>query len=50
MILAIAGDISEVMAGKPVAGRGGQDNILLGRISRSVSELRFSQTDQDARL
>jgi hypothetical protein len=50
MIKEIARDISKVMAGKPVAGRGGQDKILLGKISRPVSELRTSQTDQNARL
>jgi hypothetical protein len=40
MIRVMVRDISEIMAGKPVAGRVGQDNILLGRISRSISEYR----------
>jgi hypothetical protein len=50
MMRAIVRDISELMAGKPVARRGEQDKILLGRISRSVSEHRTFRTDQDDSL
>jgi hypothetical protein len=38
MITVMVRDISEVMAGNQ--WQGGQDNILLGRISRSDSEYR----------